>query len=451
MEPLRANDPARISGYRLAGRLGTGGMGVVYLGRAADGQEVAIKVIRHELIDEPEFLARFRDEVAAMMRISGRHTVPVIGADPDGDPAWLATAYVPAPTLAEVVAERGPLHEGEVLKLATGLAEALRTIHAADLIHRDLKPGNILLAVDGPKVIDFGIALTAGKAGHTRTGMVIGTHAYMAPERLEGEPAGPASDVYSLGAVLAFAALGRPPHGDSDSVESLRMRVLSQEPDLGGIGGELRELIRSCLAKDPGQRPTPERLLAGDGAGATEVLEPKKPAPTKVQKSAKRGKTGKALASWLLVLVVAAGIAAVVWHYVGKPGTLYTKEDAAKHLRRSASTLTESQGKPPQGKDSSDYGSYTWRPIGTDGPDASYHYTRSKTSSEAEKEIEVGKGDSLVQLPNGSNTVTSVVERGCRLQLQNGDLFITVTLDGAKISMCEDAARVIDDRLGRYL
>lgn len=227
--------------------------------------------------------------------------------------------------------------------------------------------------------------------------------------------------------------------------------MLSREPDLGNIGGALRELIRWCLATDPRQRPTPERMLAGDGTGPTEVPEPEKPAPTKVQKPAKRGKRRKTLVSWLVALVVVAGIAAVAWHYLGKPMTLYTKEDAARHLRRSSSSLTETRENPPQGKDSSSYGSYTWRPIGAGGPEVDFHYTRSKTSSEAEKEIEVRKGESLEQLPNGSNTVTSAVERGCRLQLQNGDLFVTVTVGGAKITMCEDAARVIDDRLGRYL
>lgn len=263
MTPLLPGDPCRISGYELLGRLGSGGMGHVYLGRAADGRKVAVKVIRPELADEPEFRMRFRREAAAMMAVSGRYTVKVVGADPDGDPAWLASEYVHASALNTAVAQRGPLPASGLRQLAAGLAGALAAIHRAGLTHRDLKPSNVLLARDGPRVIDFGLAVAERSTALTRAGMVIGTPSYMSPEQIGNDAVGPKSDMYSFGAVLTFAAAGRAPHGEDGSIQELMMRILYRPPNLAGISGPILPLIEACLAKDPAQRPSAAQVVNG--------------------------------------------------------------------------------------------------------------------------------------------------------------------------------------------
>ena len=208
MHELQPGDPQLIGPYRLRGRLGAGGMGRVYLGLSPGGRPVAVKVIRGDLAQDPEFLARFRREITVARKVSGLFTAPVIDADLDGPVPWLATAYVPGPSLADAVSQHGPLPAGSVLALAKGLAEGLKAIHAAGVVHRDLKPANVLLAEDGPRVIDFGISRAVESSALTHTGLVVGSPGFMSPEQAEGRLVGPPSDIFSLGAVLAFAATG---------------------------------------------------------------------------------------------------------------------------------------------------------------------------------------------------------------------------------------------------
>ncbi|MFB6613884.1 protein kinase [Streptomyces sp. NPDC056367] len=262
MKPLEAGDPTSVGEgrYRLLGRLGQGGMGVVYLGRSRSGRAVAVKVVRPELCSEPGFKRRFADEVAASRRVGGFHTAPVVDADPDGDPAWLVTAFVPGPTLQAVLARVGSLPLDTLTVLAAGLAEALEAIHRVGVIHRDLKPANIIVAEDGPRVIDFGIARALDGTALTQTGLQIGTPGFLAPEQLTGGTVTPAVDMFALGVVLTQAA-GGSPFGDGPSAARHYM-VVHEEPDLTAVPGELRGLIGACLSKDPDSRPTPTSFLS---------------------------------------------------------------------------------------------------------------------------------------------------------------------------------------------
>ncbi|MBB5122857.1 serine/threonine protein kinase [Streptomyces eurocidicus] len=263
MQPLLAEDPQVIGAYRLLGRLGAGGMGRVYLGRSAGGRTVAVKVVHpHYALDE-QFRARFRREVRAARRVGGSWTAPVLDADPEAAVPWVATGYVAGPSLTEAVQETGPQPEPTVRALGAGLAEALAAVHALGLVHRDVKPANVLLALDGPRLIDFGIArATDATAALTATGASIGSPGYMAPEQILGQEVTGAADVFSLGAVLAYAASGEPPF-PGDSSAALLYRVVHEPPVLGpGLTGELRALVEECLAKAPGERPAPAELAA---------------------------------------------------------------------------------------------------------------------------------------------------------------------------------------------
>ena len=254
MESLKAGDPQQLGGYRLRARLGAGGMGQVFLGYSPAGRAVAVKVIHRELARDPEFRTRFRREVAAAKAVSGAYTAPVTAAGPDDDPPWLATAYVPGPSLAEAVAAAGPLPAESVWKLAAGLVEALQAVHACGLVHRDLKPANVLLALDGPRVIDFGISRALERTAMTSTGTIVGTPSFMSPEQAEGARVGRPSDVFSLGGVIVFAATGAGPFGDGPQA-SMLYRVVHAAPVLGGVPDGLRELAAACLAKVPAERP----------------------------------------------------------------------------------------------------------------------------------------------------------------------------------------------------
>jgi serine/threonine protein kinase len=276
VEGLRAGDPQSVGPYRLLGRLGAGGMGQVFLGRSAGGRLVAVKVIRPELAEEPGFRARFAREVAAARRVCGLFTAPVADADVQGQVPWLATAYVPGPSLADAVDDQGPLPVDSVLTLAAGLAEGLEAIHAAGLVHRDLKPSNVLLAEDGPRVIDFGISRAAEASVLTQAGTVMGSPGYMSPEQAEGRDVGPPSDVFSLGAVLTFAATGQGPFG-TGATPAMIYRVVYQQPDTARLPQPIRPLVERCLAKDPGQRPATTDLLAA--LGSAEPAEDWLPAP----------------------------------------------------------------------------------------------------------------------------------------------------------------------------
>ena len=268
-------------------------MGRVFLGRSAGGRPVAVKVIRSELASDPDFRGRFRREVAAARRVNGLFTAMVVDADVDAEEPWLATAYVPGPSLAEAVREHGPLPANSVLALTAGLAESLAAIHAAGVVHRDLKPPNVLLAEDGPRVIDFGISRAAEATSMTRAGFVIGSPGFMSPEQAEGGEVGPASDVFSLGAVLVFAASGESPFG-SGMTAALVYRVVHGAPRLDGVPAAIRPLVEQCLAKDPSQRPAVSDLMVE--ADAFESMTgwlpepimrefPERPAPAAAQPS----------------------------------------------------------------------------------------------------------------------------------------------------------------------
>ena len=261
-ETLRRWDPERIGPYVVLGRLGSGSMGQVYLGRSAAGRLVAVKTIKVELAEEAGFRRRFAQEVAAARKVSGVFTAAVVEADPEADLPWLATAYVPAPSLARLVLACGPLPVTTVRWLAAGCAEALESIHGAGLVHRDLKPSNVLVAPDGPRVIDFGVARAAERMGRTTSRGAVGTPAYMAPEQArDTHEASVASDVYSLGATLLFAATGHPPYQGATVMDVLA-RLATEEPDLSGLPDELTELITACMARVPRQRPTSSAMLA---------------------------------------------------------------------------------------------------------------------------------------------------------------------------------------------
>ena len=283
---LEPADPRLIGPYQLLGRLGAGGMGRVFLGVSAAGRPVAVKVVHAELAADPEFRARFSTEVAAARKVSGLFTALVVDADVDAPVPWLATAYVAGPSLSEAVRSSGPLTAWSLLALAAGLAKSLTAIHAAGVVHGDLKPSNVLLAPDGPRVIDFGISQAAEAAPLARAGLVVGTPSFMAPEQAVGEEVGPRSDVFSLGAVLTFAATGRKPFGAGPPAAVLE-RVVRVAADLEDAPAEVRPLIEQCLAKDPLRRPTAAELLAGVAAAQAAMGPRPEPAPAAADRTAK--------------------------------------------------------------------------------------------------------------------------------------------------------------------
>ncbi|MGH3875527.1 MAG: PQQ-binding-like beta-propeller repeat protein [Actinophytocola sp.] len=261
MEGLRPEDPDRIGGYWLLGRLGEGGMGVVYLGRSPGGRAVAVKVIRERFAADPRFRARFRREAAAAAQVTSTVTAPVLDADPDASAPWLVTAYLVGVTLREAVDRHGPLPSDAVRVVAAGLGEALVEIHRIGMTHRDIKPSNLMLTADGPRLIDFGIARPQDATAITVVGSVIGTPGFMAPEQARGEPVGPVADVFAAGAVLAYAATGRAPFGAGDAATILG-RMERGEADLAGIADDrLRGAVAACLARDPADRPGAAALL----------------------------------------------------------------------------------------------------------------------------------------------------------------------------------------------
>ncbi|WP_339130730.1 serine/threonine-protein kinase [Streptomyces sp. f51] len=256
-----AEHPRYAGQYLLEARLGSGGMGIVHLARSASGLRLAVKVVHAEFSQDPEFRGRFRQEVAAARRVSGAFTAPVVDADPDAAHPWMATLFIPGPTLAEHVKRNGALSTDRLRHLMAGLAEALRDIHRAGVVHRDLKPSNVLLAEDGPKVIDFGISRPSDSELRTETGKLIGTPPFMAPEQFSRpRHVGPAADVFALGSVIVHAATGSGPF-DSDSPYLVAYQVVHDEPDLTGVPDELLDLVARCLAKEPEDRPTPDELM----------------------------------------------------------------------------------------------------------------------------------------------------------------------------------------------
>jgi serine/threonine protein kinase len=257
--PLRPDDPIRIGHYRLTARLGSGGMGVVYLGVAWDGSQVAVKVLRPELANDQEFRRRFGREVAALVRVKGVCTVRVIEADSQSSTPFLVTEYAQGPSLSEYIDKYGSVSPDMLYSLATGLAEALTMIHAAGIMHRDLKPSNIILTDAGPKVIDFGIARRQDTPAMTQTGMMIGSMGFMAPEQISGHP-GPAADIFAWGVTVAYAASGRSPFG-AGNTHSILYRIMYGEADIAAVPDSVRPLVEAALAKDPQGRPTAQQLF----------------------------------------------------------------------------------------------------------------------------------------------------------------------------------------------
>ena len=276
MQPLEPDDPRTLGGYRLLRRLGAGGMGRVYLARdVSSGRTAAVKVVHPHFAVDEEFRRRFRREVDSARRVGDGWTAPVLDADPEAPVPWVATGYVAGPSLTQAVEEYGPLPETTVRAVGAGLAEALHHVHGLGLVHRDVKPSNVLVTVDGPRLIDFGIArATDGSASLTSSGVSVGSPGYMSPEQVLAKGTTPASDVFSLGAVLAYAATANAPF-PGDSSAALLYKVVHEEPELDGLEGGLRDLVARCLDKDPERRPTPERLaeeLAGTAGGASGLV-----------------------------------------------------------------------------------------------------------------------------------------------------------------------------------
>ncbi|MCG0064031.1 serine/threonine-protein kinase [Streptomyces tricolor] len=279
---LRDSDPAEVGGYRIEDRLGSGGMGVVYLARSASGRRLAVKVVHGQYADDDEFRTRFRREVAAARQVSGAFTAPVVDADADAPRPWMATLYIPGEDLGTHVRRHGPLPPDRLRGLAAGLAEALRDIHRAGVVHRDLKPANVMLADDGPRVIDFGISRAAEAAGMdalTQTGRVMGTPPFMSPEQFASpQEVGPATDIFSLGAVLVYAATRRGPF-DSPSPWETATRVVEGTPELTGVPADLLPFVRLCLEKHPKSRPGPDELLHLLREGRLPDPRPEPPVP----------------------------------------------------------------------------------------------------------------------------------------------------------------------------
>lgn len=297
IHPLDPNDPQELGGYQLLGRIGAGGMGVVYLAETRTGRKLAVKAILKEYVQDPEFRTRFRREAAAAMKVRGRFLATLIDADPDGDQPWLAVEYVEGPSLTAVVQANGPLPEPDVRRVIAGVAEALRSVHQAGIVHRDLKPSNILIGQDGPFVIDFGIAQASDSTSLTRTGLKVGTPSFMAPEQVRGSVSSPAADIWALGAVALYAATGQRAFGEGDTTV-VYYRVVHEEPDLSTCPAWLLPLVAACLAKDPEARPDLQEVLdflneipAGFRAATTKITPGPDVAPPDDDATTLRGDT----------------------------------------------------------------------------------------------------------------------------------------------------------------
>lgn len=282
MMRLRREDPRIVGPFRLHRRLGAGGMGVVYLGSDRKGQRVALKLIRAELAEDAEFRTRFAREIAAASRIRGGCTARVVGSDIEADRPWLATAYVPGPSLYKQVSDEGPLPWPEVARIGAALADGLVKVHEAGVVHRDLKPSNILLSPKGPRIIDFGIAWSRGASTLTHVGTAVGSPGFLAPEQVRGAAVTPATDVFAFGATLAFALTGESPFGSGASSEVMLYRVVHEEPDLSVVPPPLAPVVRACLAKEPADRPGAaalhERLTELAARGSAQRVRPATPA-----------------------------------------------------------------------------------------------------------------------------------------------------------------------------
>ncbi|MGW3986227.1 serine/threonine-protein kinase [Streptomyces sp. NPDC004830] len=362
--------PEYAGHYRLESCLGSGGMGVVHLARSTSGMKLAVKVVHAEFAKDPEFRGRFRQEVAAARRVSGAFTAPVVDADPEAGRPWMATLYIPGPTLAQEVKRNGPLAPARLRRLMAGLAEALRDIHRVGVVHRDLKPSNVLLAEDGPKVIDFGISRPKDSELRTETGKLIGTPPFMAPEQFRRpREVGPAADVFALGSVMVHAATGRGPF-DSDSPYVVAYQVVHDEPELTGVPAELAPLVLRCLAKEPEDRPSPDELMrelrsvsasydtqafipaqrAEEEAAAPAEEEAAAPAPeAPVADAPARGGSGRLLKRGAVVAGALALATAGVLGVTGLPGGAEPAREAASP-RTTAAAFSGWEAEPLDGR-----------------------------------------------------------------------------------------------------
>jgi outer membrane protein assembly factor BamB len=305
---LLKDDPTWVGSYRLESRLGSGGMGVVYRACSASGQVVALKVIRRQWAEDPEFRARFELEVAAARMVHSKHTVPINDADPYAPDPWMASPYIPGESLATRIREHGPLGVPQLHTLAQALAGGLRDIHRAGVVHRDLKPGNVLLSEHGPQIIDFGVSRAVDGRPLTAAGQILGTPAFMAPEQFTSpSEAGPAADVFSLGCVLSFAATGRSPF-EAGSPYAAVHQSMHEEPDLSALPGSLRDLVAACLRKPPAERPTPEELLLTLARCVPQRKSTRDPAIRRLRSTATRHLNLR-VPAWLMALTVLASAA----------------------------------------------------------------------------------------------------------------------------------------------
>ncbi|MEU9924983.1 protein kinase [Streptomyces griseoluteus] len=336
------NVPSVVGEYRVERRIGAGGMGVVYLAVSPSGRRVALKIIRGEFVDDADYRARFRHEIQAARQVSGAFTASVVGADADADPPWMATQYFDVPTLSERVRENGPFGDSAVWRLGRGLAEALRDIHRAGLVHRDLKPGNVLLPEDGPRVIDFGVARVLSAEPLTRSGKVLGTVSFMAPEQLSSpREVGAAADVFALGGVLTYAATGRGPFdGDTGAPPiAVAMKIAHDAPDLAGVPPVLRAVIEKCLCKDPTGRPSAADLLALLQEQGIETAGPEEPEKTADPEGSEHGPRRRPRTrAYLLaaVTVIAATVTVPVFQGSGAGGAHGAKSSASPSVHASS-------------------------------------------------------------------------------------------------------------------
>lgn len=352
MEPLHADDPLQLGPFRLLGRLGAGGMGQVYLGRNQAGRLAAIKVIHQHLAADPQLRARFEREVSTAAQVRAPWTAAVVDADPHSPQPWLATEFVPGPSLDHAVAAAGPLPEYSLHTLAARLTEALAALHATDLVHRDLKPSNVLLAADGPRLIDFGIAHAVDATKITQTGNVIGTPAFMSPEQALGDPTGPPTDVFSLAAVLTYAATGAGPFGDTTNPVAMLRRVAVEPPQLAALPAGMRAVLEPCFAKDPATRPTAFQLrsVLGMPAPSSSWL------PPAVNTLVEQSRRAAAIASaprmkrrtvWIAVSAVVAVLALVGWLAFQAVPSYVPPSLAGPPPRPSAAPSTSTSPAPP--------------------------------------------------------------------------------------------------------
>ena len=358
VQPLTSDDPAKIGSYRLQARLGAGGMGRVYLAFTPAGRPVALKVVRSELGDDPEFRTRFRREIEAAQRVHGLYTAQLVDADPDATPPWLVTAYVPGPSLEEAIKQHGPMPEAMVFRLIAGVAEALQAIHAADVVHRDLKPSNVLLAQDGPRVIDFGIAQAREATSLTRGDVMMGSPDFLAPEQVLDLPITPAIDVFALGSLAVCAAVGRPPFAGG-GVFAVAQRVAYDPPDLTDCPAQLLTLIEACLEKQAKDRPSPGQIIEFCVTRAAEAPESGQPwlawgeaaqtAVPAVPAADSPGGTGPAGQPRFRVpvgLAVAAGLAAVAVIAVALTSHLAAATNTASAARTAPASPSASPARP---------------------------------------------------------------------------------------------------------